>query len=66
MPNDLGALGVEDRYLTVEDGDERVALVADAIENVADVSRALLADLGQSGSCDGDNVTLGGAAIGRA
>ena len=47
MPRDLVAGGVEDRDLALEDRDERVALVADPVQGVARVGRALLAELGK-------------------
>ena len=43
MPDDLVAGGVNDRHLPVENGDERVAAIADAVEDIADVSAAFLA-----------------------
>jgi hypothetical protein len=48
MANDLVAGAVEDRDLALEDRDERVGRIADAIENVAGLRRALLADPGES------------------
>ena len=47
MADDLVAGRVEDRDLALEDRDERIPLVADAIQHVADVGRPLLAELGQ-------------------
>ena len=47
VADDLVARRVEDRDLAFEDRDERVALGADAVQHVADVRRALLAELGQ-------------------
>ena len=47
VADDLVAGGVEDRHLALEDRDERVAPVADAVQHVADVRRALLAELGE-------------------
>ena len=47
MADDLVAGGVHDRHLALEDRDERIAPVADAIKHVADVRRALLTELGK-------------------
>ena len=44
---ELVAGGVENRDLSLQDHDERVALIAHAVEHVADVRRALFAKLGQ-------------------
>src|SRR4029453_18299702 len=42
VAHDLAARRVDDRDLTLDDRDERVRAVADAIENVADLRGALL------------------------
>ena len=42
MPDDLVAGGIEDCDLTIEDHDERVTPVTDAIQHIAGVRRALL------------------------
>jgi hypothetical protein len=47
VPDDLAARRVEDRDLAFDDRDERVDLVADAVEHIADLSRALLAQPGE-------------------
>jgi hypothetical protein len=47
MADDLVARRVEDRHLALADRDERVGLVADLEENVADGRRFLLPVLGQ-------------------
>ena len=47
MPEYLVADGIEDRDLALEDHDERIALIADAIEHIPDVRRALFAALGK-------------------
>ena len=47
MPDDLSAGRVENGRLALDDRDERVAPVADAIEHVADRCSALLAELGE-------------------
>ena len=47
MADDLVAGGIEDRDLALEDRDERIARVADPEEHVADLGRALLAELGE-------------------
>ena len=44
MAHDLVARVVEDRRLALEDRDERVALVADLEEDVADLGGPLLAE----------------------
>jgi hypothetical protein len=44
VANDLVAGRVEDRHLALEDRHERVVAIADAIEHIADVSGALLAE----------------------
>ena len=47
MPQYLVARGIEDRDLALEDRDERIALIADAIEHIPNIRRALLAVLGE-------------------
>ena len=47
MPDDLVAGPVEDRDLALDDRDERVLLVADPEQQVADVRSPLLAELGE-------------------
>ena len=47
MAHDLVPAAVEDRHLALENRDERVGPVADAIQHVADVRGALLAELGK-------------------
>ena len=47
VADDLVAGRVEDRDLALEDRDERVARVADAVEHVSDPCGALLAELGE-------------------
>ena len=65
MPDYLVAGGVEDRDLALEDRDERIALIADAIQHVADLRGALLAVLARVASCDADNVGLAGSGAER-
>jgi hypothetical protein len=43
VADDLVALAVADRHLALFDGDERVRAVADGVQDVADLGRALLA-----------------------
>ena len=66
VADDLVAGGVEDRHLALDDRDERVALIADAKQHVADVRRALLAELGQRFQLTSDNLGLAGADTRRA
>ena len=47
VPDDLLPGRVDDRDLALEDRDERVPLIADAVEHVADIGRALLTELSQ-------------------
>src|SRR2546423_557174 len=47
VAHDLVARGVDYRDLPLEDGNERIARVADPVQDVADVRRALLADPGK-------------------
>ena len=47
VPDDLVPVPVEDRRLALEDRDERVAQIANPIEDVADRGRALLTDVGE-------------------
>ncbi len=47
VADDLVAGRVEDRDLALEDRDERIAPIADAIQHLADLRRALLAELGE-------------------
>ena len=48
VPDELVPGAVDDRDRAVEDRDERVLAIADLVQQVADGSRALLADLGES------------------
>ena len=54
VADDLVAGGVTDRDLALDDRDERVAPIANAVEHLTDIRRALLADLGKLASCDAD------------
>ena len=47
VADDLLAGRVDDRDLALEDRDERVPLIADAVEHVADIGRVLLTELSQ-------------------
>ena len=47
MADDLLAGRVDDRDLALDDRDERVALIADAVEHVADIGRVLVTELSQ-------------------
>jgi hypothetical protein len=47
VPEYLVAGGIEDRDLALEDRDERIALITDAIEHILDVRCALFAVLGK-------------------
>ena len=47
VPGDVVARGIEDRHLAIDDRDERVAAIADAIQHIPDVRAAFLAELGQ-------------------
>ena len=47
MPEYLVARGIEDRDLALEDRDERIAPITDAIDHIPDVRRALFAVLGK-------------------
>jgi len=46
VPGYLVARLVADRHLSLDDRDERVLLIADSIQHVADIRRALVAELG--------------------
>jgi hypothetical protein len=48
VPDELVPGGVDDRHRAVEDRNERVGPIADAVQQLADGRRALLADLGES------------------
>jgi hypothetical protein len=47
VPDDLVACGVENRHFALEDRDQGVARVADAVQHVADLRGSLLAVLGE-------------------
>ena len=47
VTDDLLTGRVDDRDLTLDDRDERVALIADAVEHVADIGRVLVTELSQ-------------------
>ncbi len=47
VPDDLVACGVENRHFALEDRDQGVAPVADAVQDVADLRGSLLAVLGE-------------------
>ena len=47
VADDLVAGRVHDRHLALDDRDERIAPIADAVQHVADVRRALLTELGK-------------------
>jgi hypothetical protein len=47
VADDLLAGRVDDRDLALDDRDERVALIADAVEHVADIGRVLVTEFGQ-------------------
>ena len=63
VADDLVAGSVEDRDLALEDRDERVVAIADAIEHVADVRCALLAELERASPAA--TRTASGSAAGR-
>ena len=48
MADDLVAGGVEDRSLPLDDRDERILAISDAIEHIPHVRGALLAELGEA------------------
>jgi hypothetical protein len=61
VADDFVARGVEDGRLALDDGYERVAAVADAVQHIADVRAALSPS---SASCAADSKGLGGAVPG--
>jgi hypothetical protein len=48
VAQDLGACGVDDRDLTLEDRDERIGGVADAVEHLADRRASLVTQRAES------------------
>jgi hypothetical protein len=48
VPDQLVPSRIDDRDLSFEDRNERVGPIADPVQQLADRSRALLADLGES------------------
>ena len=60
MPDDLVAGGVEDRDLTFEDRDERIARVADPIQHLADGAVRSSPSAASVASWDADSIGLSG------